>query len=143
MIMSVAWRAVQILVIGVTSRALSLWNTLLIIEVMFHHSNVELPRGIERWLGKIIVTPRMHGIHHSVRRSEQDSNWSSGLTVWDWLHGTLRGDVAQDRITIGVAELRDPHQVTLPKLIVMPFAKIPDNKLLRAGGAPTSAEPLT
>ncbi len=126
MIASVAWRAVQILVIGVTSRALSLWNTLLIVEVMFHHSNVELPRGMERWLGKIIVTPRMHGIHHSVRRSEQDSNWSSGLTVWDWLHGTLRCDVSQDRITTGVAELRDPHQVALPSLIVMPFAKIPD-----------------
>lgn len=128
MIASVTWRAIQILVIGVTARVLSLWNTLLIVEVMFHHSNVELPRRIERWLGTLVVTPRMHGIHHSVRRSEQDSNWSSGLTLWDWLHGTLRRDVRQDRITIGVAELRESQQVTLPKLVVMPFAKTPDHK---------------
>jgi sterol desaturase/sphingolipid hydroxylase (fatty acid hydroxylase superfamily) len=39
---------------------------------------------------RLIVTPRMHGIHHSTVREETDSNWSSGLTVWDWLHGTLR-----------------------------------------------------
>ena len=63
----------------------------------------------------------MHGIHHSIRQAEQDSNWSSGLTLWDWLHGTLRRDVPQEQITIGVAELRDPAQVTLPKLLAMPF----------------------
>ena len=37
-----------------------------------------------------------------------NSNWSSGLTVWDVLHGTLRTDVPQERITIGVSELRNP-----------------------------------
>lgn len=118
---SVAWRAVQIVLIGVTPRALSIWNTLLMVEVMFHHSNVQLSHRMERRLGKVIVTPRMHGIHHSIRQAEQDSNWSSGLTLWDWLHGTLRRDVPQEQITIGVAELRDPAQVTLPKLLAMPF----------------------
>lgn len=76
---------------------------------------------VERWLSKLIVTPRMHGIHHSVVPEETNSNWSSGLTVWDYLHGTLRKDVPQDHIEIGLPEYRDPAQVTLPKVIVMPF----------------------
>ena len=134
MVLSTAWRAAQIRLIGVSPRALSVWNTLLLVEVMFHHSNAELPPRVERWLRKLIVTPRMHGIHHSVLRSEQDSNWSSGLTVWDWLHGTLRLDVPQDAITIGVAELREPGEVTLPKLVAMPFR--PDN---RRPSSPVSA----
>lgn len=118
---SAAWRAVQIVTIGVSRRALSWWNTFLLMEVMFHHSNVGLPKSWERVLGKLIVTPRMHGIHHSTVPAERESNWSSGLTVWDWLHGTLRDDVPQDEITIGLPEYRDPEQVTLPKVIALPF----------------------
>ena len=121
MAMSVAWRAAQVLLIGVRRRALAVWNALLLVEVMFHHSNVALPPRVERWLGVLLVTPRMHGIHHSIERSETDSNWSSGLTVWDYLHGTLRRGVPQAEVTIGVPELRRPRQVTLPKLITIPF----------------------
>ena len=63
----------------------------------------------------------MHGIHHSIVAEETNSNWSSGLTVWDWLHGTLRLDVPQDAITIGVAAYRDPDELTLPDVLEMPF----------------------
>src|SRR5258708_35414257 len=40
-----------------------------------------------------------------------NSNWSSGLTVWDWLHGTLRLNVPQPEITIGVPAFQDPKSV--------------------------------
>lgn len=35
---------------------------------------------------RFIVTPRMHGVHHSDRREEADSNRSSLLSAWDVLH---------------------------------------------------------
>jgi hypothetical protein len=57
----------------------------------------------------------MHGIHHAVVHEETDSNWSSGLTLWDWLHGTLKLNVPQQEITIGLPAYRDPGEVTLPK----------------------------
>lgn len=70
---------------------------------------------------RAIVTPRMHGIHHSSVRDERDSNWSSGLTVWDWLHGTVRLDIPQDVLTIGVPGHLDRDAVILSKLLAMPF----------------------
>jgi sterol desaturase/sphingolipid hydroxylase (fatty acid hydroxylase superfamily) len=63
----------------------------------------------------------MHGIHHSQVQEETDSNWSSGLTLWDLLHGTLRLNVPQHAITIGVPAFQDPADVTLPKMIALPF----------------------
>jgi sterol desaturase/sphingolipid hydroxylase (fatty acid hydroxylase superfamily) len=117
---SVAWRAGQVLVLGVSPRGLAVWQTALLVEILFHHSNVQLPIAVERWLCRLIVTPRMHGIHHSIVPEETGSNWSSGLTVWDWLHGTLRLDVPQDAITIGVPAYRDPDEVTLPRILAMP-----------------------
>ena len=136
--LSVPWRAAQILVIGVSPQALSLWQTLLMLSVLFHHSNVRLPVGFERRLSRLVVTPRMHGIHHSAVRAETDSNWSSGLTVWDGLHGTLRLDVPQDEVDIGVPAYRDPRELGLADLLAMPFGEErPTWRLCGVGPEPT------
>jgi sterol desaturase/sphingolipid hydroxylase (fatty acid hydroxylase superfamily) len=63
----------------------------------------------------------MHGIHHSAARDETDSNWSSGLTIWDRLHGTLKLDAPQETITIGVPAYREPGEVALPRILAQPF----------------------
>jgi sterol desaturase/sphingolipid hydroxylase (fatty acid hydroxylase superfamily) len=118
---SVPWRAAQILVIGVSPLSLSVWQTLLMLSILFHHSNVRLPLGLERGLSLLLVTPRMHGIHHSTVREETDSNWSSGLTLWDRLHGTLRLDVPQAAVDIGVPAYREPDEVGLSAMLALPF----------------------
>jgi len=134
LLLSVPWRAAQVVVIGVSPRALSAWQTLLMASILFHHSNVRLPAGFERRLVRLVVTPRMHGIHHSAVREETDSNWSSGLTAWDRLHGTLRLDVPQDEIDVGVPAYRDPREVTLGRLLRLPFAGLRPTWRLRGTG---------
>lgn len=133
---SVLWRAGQIAAIGVSPRALSAWQTALSFSVLFHHSNVRLPISIERSLSRLVVTPRMHGIHHSFIPEETNSNWSSGLTIWDWLHGTLRLNVPQQEITVGVPALREPEEVTLARILRMPFEEQKDLWLLPGNGPP-------
>jgi sterol desaturase/sphingolipid hydroxylase (fatty acid hydroxylase superfamily) len=119
---SIPWRTAQVVVIGVTARQLTLWQTLTLMSVLFHHSNVRLPRRAERLIGAVLVTPHMHGIHHSRVPSEMGSNWSSGLSLWDRLHGTLRLDVPQQQLDIGVEGLDTAEAVALPRLLVAPFA---------------------
>ena len=123
LVLSVPWRAAQIVAIGVSPTALSAWQTLLMLSILFHHSNVRLPAELERRFNLFVVTPRMHGIHHSTVREETDSNWSSGLTVWDRLHGTLRLDVPQDAIDIGVPAYREPSEVGLASMLALPFGE--------------------
>lgn len=133
---STAWRATQVALIGVSPLSLSVWQTFLFLCVLFHHSNVRLPFKVERKLNLLIVTPRMHGIHHSTVREETDSNWSSGLTVWDWLHGTLRLNVPQDEITIGVPSYRKPEEVGLVEILKMPFGEQRPTWTLPGDGQP-------
>jgi sterol desaturase/sphingolipid hydroxylase (fatty acid hydroxylase superfamily) len=118
---SMVWRTGQIVAIGVSPSALAIWQTAFVLEVLFHHSNVRLPLDVERALTRFVVAPRMHGIHHSTVEEETNSNFSSGLTVWDRLHGTLRLDVPQEEITIGVPELQKREDVTLGKMLALPF----------------------
>lgn len=101
---SLPWRMGQIVLIGVSRRSLELWGQLTLAEVMFHHSNLRLPPRLERLLGMVVVTPRQHGIHHANTLELQLSNFSSGLAVWDHVHGTACRGIPQDRITIGVPE---------------------------------------
>lgn len=120
---STAWRAGQVVLIGVTPFALSVWQTAVLVSVLFHHSNVRLPAEVEEKLRLIFVTPRLHGIHHSMVEDEANSNWSSGLTLWDWLHGTLVVNIPQEKITIGVPAYRDPEDVRLRAILAMPFVE--------------------
>lgn len=136
LILSVPWRAAQVSILGVSPLSFSVWQTLLFLSIIFHHSNLRLPINFERRLSRLIVTPRMHGIHHSMVREETDSNWSSGLTLWDYLHGTLRLNVPQEEIDIGVPAYRHPEEVGLLKILAMPFGKERPTWLLHGDGRP-------
>ncbi len=119
--MSVLFRAGQILLIGVSPSAYKIWQNALFLSVFFHHSNLKLPENFEKKLQKFIVTPRLHGIHHSKIERERDSNWSSGLSAWDFLHGTFRNDVPQSEIVIGIENFDEIYQVGLIEMLSEPF----------------------
>jgi sterol desaturase/sphingolipid hydroxylase (fatty acid hydroxylase superfamily) len=118
LLLSVPWRAAQVRLLGVGPRTLALWQTALTVSILFHHSNLRLPKRLERQLSRLVVTPRLHGIHHSVREEERNANWSSGLMLWDWLHGTSLRGVPQRALTLGVPGLPEPlplwRMLTLP-----------------------------
>lgn len=124
LILSVPWRAAQVRLFGIAPFSLALWQTLTLMEILFHHSNLRLPLGLERRLSRIIVTPRMHGIHHSIVRRETDSNWSTIFSWPDYLHGTLRLNVPQQAVTIGVAPYQNAAELTLGKILLLPFQKM-------------------
>jgi sterol desaturase/sphingolipid hydroxylase (fatty acid hydroxylase superfamily) len=121
--LSIAYRSMQILLIGTTVFQLWLWQTILFASILFHHSNARLPLAFERLLVRFIVTPRMHGIHHSDRLNETNSNWSSLLSVWDYIHGTIALNVPETEITIGVPAYRYPAEVTIGKVLLLPFRR--------------------
>lgn len=122
---SVPYRVTQVLLIGVDPQTLLTWQTMTLFSILFHHSNIRLPQSLEGRLVRVIVTPRMHGIHHSNEPHNQNSNWSGGLTIWDALHGTLNLGGLQDEIDIGVWGFERPDQVTLPKILTQPFRDEP------------------
>ena len=90
----------------------------------FHHSNMKMPLNVEKLLNLVFVTPRMHGIHHSVNRNETDSNYSVIFSFWDRLHRTAKLDVPQSNIIIGVPVYPDAAELSIPFLLKLPFTKI-------------------
>jgi sterol desaturase/sphingolipid hydroxylase (fatty acid hydroxylase superfamily) len=104
--------------------------TVLIYEIFFeaatqfHHSNWKLPFAFEKMLNKLIVTPRMHGIHHSVIRAETDSNFSVIFSFWDRIHKTINLNKPQQQVVIGVPSYDDQKELTIGFLLKLPFTAI-------------------
>ncbi|HXH06510.1 MAG TPA: sterol desaturase family protein [Vicinamibacterales bacterium] len=138
---SVPWRAAQILAFGTTPRALSIWQTATLASIIFHHSNARLPIGLERLLACLVVTPRMHGIHHSIVPRETDSNFSSGFSWWDRLHGTLRLNVPQGEVVVGVPAYRNSAELSFDRLVVLPFVDDRPTWRLPGDGEPDRPAP--
>ena len=101
-------RIFQILIIGVSLKEYLLYELFFQFATFFHHSNLRLPRVLDSLLSKIIVTPRMHGIHHSHFKDETNSNYSVIFSFWDRLHRSFRYDVEVEQLVIGVPGY--PHQ---------------------------------
>jgi sterol desaturase/sphingolipid hydroxylase (fatty acid hydroxylase superfamily) len=92
-------------------------------ETLFHHSNLRLPIRFERLLNKMLVTPRMHGIHHSQVQRENNSNFGVVFPWWDRAHRTLGLNIAQAEIAIGIAGYSQPDDNELRNALLMPFRK--------------------
>ena len=105
--LSTVFRVLQVSAIGLSGWMFAAYQVGFQANTMFHHSNVRLPIRIERLLNLVLVTPRMHGIHHSQVHRETDSNYSVVFSWWDRLHRTLGLDIPQSDIVIGVPAVFD------------------------------------
>jgi sterol desaturase/sphingolipid hydroxylase (fatty acid hydroxylase superfamily) len=123
MLFSVGFLSLAVILFGIAPIMLLVFFITFEGATLFHHSNWRLPIKVERTLNLIIVTPRMHGIHHSIVQRETNSNWGTIFCWWDKLHRTMRRDIPQDAVAIGVAAYRDEQELTLGKLFALPFGK--------------------
>lgn len=118
---SAGFRAAQVLLIGPTFFAYFVYEIAFQLGTLFHHSNVRLPSSVERVLNKALVTPRMHGIHHSDLREENLSNFGVVFPWWDRLHRTLRLNVPQAEVTIGIPAYPGASDNRTLRCLAMPF----------------------
>lgn len=118
---STVFRAVQIGLLGVSAPVFAAYELVFQANTLIHHSNVRWPLGVERLVNLVLVTPRMHGIHHSQAREETNSNYSVVFAWWDRLHRTRRADLGKPGIVIGVPAYSNPEDNTVTSALILPF----------------------
>ena len=108
---------------GVPVLAVLIFEIVLNGTAMFNHGNIYLPEKLDRYLRLLLVTPDMHRIHHSVIIRETNSNFGFSLPWWDRLFGTYRAQPVSGHkgMTIGLSQYRIEKQVSLFRLLLLPF----------------------
>lgn len=122
-LLSMAIKIAVVTALGVPAAAVLAFEVLLNAGSLFSHANLALPRRLDAALRAVLVTPGMHRVHHSVVRTETDSNFGFCLSWWDRLFGTYRAAPAagEDRMTVGLEVFRDPGELRLARLLTQPF----------------------
>lgn len=123
-IVSMVLKFAVIAAIGAPVLAVVIFEILLNASSMFNHGNIRLPATLDRHLRRIIVTPDMHRVHHSIDEDETNSNFGFNLSLWDRLFGTYRDQprAGHEAMTIGITTFRDRATCSLlPGLLAIPF----------------------
>ena len=120
---STVFRLLQVCLIGVLPLTYVVYEVVFNCATMFHHSNLRLPVDWERRLNRVFVTPRMHGVHHSVVGFETNSNYSVIFAWWDRLNRSLKLNVGQRDIVIGVPGYLLPGDNRILPMLALPFTR--------------------
>lgn len=122
-ILSMFIKMAAVAVLGPSVFAVLIFEIVLNGTAMFNHGNLRLPLALDRILRLVVVTPDMHRVHHSVKVRETNSNFGFNFPWWDRLFGTYRAQPAlgHQKMSIGLSSFRNAREVTLPRLLLMPF----------------------
>ncbi len=106
---SVLYKSAWVAVIGVPVIVAVAFEIWLSVNALFNHSNIALPKWLDRLLRPILVTPDYHFVHHSVHVREQNSNFGFALTIWDRLARVYQAESAdgRDQQIVGLKEAQD------------------------------------
>lgn len=99
---SLAWKGAVVVALGAPASAAVAYEITLALFSVLTHANVDVSPRAQRAVGRVLVTPDLHRIHHSVRPEESLSNFGTITTVWDRVFGTLRADAVEDQRTMAL-----------------------------------------
>jgi sterol desaturase/sphingolipid hydroxylase (fatty acid hydroxylase superfamily) len=117
-LLSALARAGAIALLALPLSSVLVFETLVLMAAMFHHSNLRLPAALERALSLVMVTPSIHWVHHHRRRIDTDSNYCTILSLWDRLFASRSRHHRAPDMPIGV-EGREEEGVL--RLLAAPF----------------------
>ena len=88
MVFSFGFKLAVIALLGVPALGIFLFEVILNAASIFEHASIRIPKKVDRALRKVIVTPDMHRVHHSVHMQETNSNFGFCLSIWDRIFRT-------------------------------------------------------
>jgi sterol desaturase/sphingolipid hydroxylase (fatty acid hydroxylase superfamily) len=97
--------------VGIASAVTAAWAVLV-------HANLDVSWY---WLEPILITPRLHRLHHVPATSER--NLGVFLSVWDRLCGTLETNSTAALHPLGVPGAVDSYPQTWPRQFIEPFVQ--------------------
>jgi sterol desaturase/sphingolipid hydroxylase (fatty acid hydroxylase superfamily) len=110
--------------LGIPAPVVAAYEFWVVLQDLYGHANARLPAGMEKLLRRLVVTPDMHRIHHSVRLSESLRNYGIVFPWWDRLFGTYLAEPqgGHARMKMGLSWWGEETLLSVPRLLLLPFA---------------------
>jgi sterol desaturase/sphingolipid hydroxylase (fatty acid hydroxylase superfamily) len=111
-------RAVVIVLMAIPLGSVLVFETLVLLATIFHHSNWRLADALEQRLARVIITPSLHWVHHHRQKRDTDSIYGTVLSLWDRLFDSGPNINRRRDMPIGV---EGEEETGLLRLLALPF----------------------
>lgn len=118
-LIAAALAAVIVIALGPPPGIVVAVTAALLVASFWHHAAIRLPPGMSRMLEWLVITPRLHLIHHSQERAQHDRNYGDIIVIWDRIFGSY-AKPASGPVAVGLAEIASSdaqslwHQLAVP-----------------------------
>lgn len=110
----------SLLLVGARPESILLFNSLMGLQGLFSHLNVEVKAG---WLNYVFIGTELHRYHHSAKLDEA-KNFGALLSIWDLIFGTFEYHPERVPERLGVVSPESyPESHSLLKVMALPFQK--------------------
>ncbi|CDF80220.1 fatty acid hydroxylase [Formosa agariphila KMM 3901] len=118
-----AFTLLGVFVVGAPIGIIMIYQSLSVVFTQLTHANIKMPRGLDKAISYVFVSPDMHKVHHHYLLPYTDSNYGNIFSIWDRLFGTYM-ELDRDKLTYGVDTF--PDEITnsnIKDLLKQPFHK--------------------
>jgi sterol desaturase/sphingolipid hydroxylase (fatty acid hydroxylase superfamily) len=120
LLLSLPVRLLAVVLLGAPAAGVLAFEAVFAFANLIEHGDIDLPPRLERGVGRLVVTPALHRLHHSRLPAERDRNFGTILIVWDRLLGTYRPSSSAARVAVGLDETGAPRG--LWAVLLLPLA---------------------
>ncbi len=112
---------IAVLLAGAPFWLVMLYQSLSVVLSQFNHANLRLPKPLDSALSYVIVTPRMHHVHHHYKQPYTDTNYGNLFSIWDRLFNTF-AKLPKEEIIYGL-DVFDKREEHIGDLLELPVNK--------------------
>ncbi len=131
----IGFTILAVMIVGAPIGIIMLYQTLSGLFAHITHANINLPKGLDKALSYLFITPLMHKVHHHYTQPLTDTNYGNIFSIWDRIFGTFASVEDMKELKYGI----DTHMAAdendrLSNLLAIPFQsyRTPDGKFADA-----------
>jgi len=110
-----------VFIVGTPIAIVMLYQALSVVFTQFTHANIKIPKGLDKAISYVLISPDMHKIHHHYRLPYTDSNYGNIFAIWDRIFGTYRY-LDREKLVYGVDVFPDETKNSnIKDLLKQPF----------------------
>jgi len=125
----IGFTLIAVFIVGAPMWLIMVYQSLSVLFAHITHANINFPKGLDRALSFVFVTPLMHKVHHHYQRPLTDTNFGNIFSVWDRLFGTFAQVKDSKKLVYGIdTHMRTEENEGLKNLLGIPFQKYRKSK---------------
>ena len=117
-------KAAAVALLGIPAVAIVIFEVALNGFALFNHANIRLSQKWDDRVGRVLITQRLHRIHHSQAKAESNSNYGFSVSWWDRLFNsfTPRAQYSDETLPIGQKDVPAVKgNASIRALLMQPF----------------------